>query len=61
MQVIADLINDLGLTVGLPIIIFVFALILGAQWGRAFRAAVTIGVAFIGNVGHTGWRCPGDC
>jgi PTS system galactitol-specific IIC component len=48
MQAISDLINALGISVGLPIIIFVFALILGAKWGRAFRAAVTIGVAFIG-------------
>jgi PTS system galactitol-specific IIC component len=48
MQAISDLISALGISVGLPIIIFVFALILGAKWGRAFRAAVTIGVAFIG-------------
>jgi PTS system galactitol-specific IIC component len=41
-------IDTLGSTVLLPIIIFVFALILGAKPGRAFRAAVTIGIAFIG-------------
>src|SRR5512138_2261989 len=41
-------IDTLGSTVLLPIIIFVFALVLGAKPGRAFRAAVTIGVAFIG-------------
>ncbi len=32
----------------LPIIIFILGLILGAKPGRAFRAGVTIGVAFIG-------------
>jgi galactitol PTS system EIIC component len=41
-------IDALGSTVLLPIIIFFFALILGAKPGRAFRAAVTIGIAFIG-------------
>jgi galactitol PTS system EIIC component len=41
-------IDTLGSTVLLPIIIFVFALALGAKPGRAFRAAVTIGIAFIG-------------
>jgi PTS system galactitol-specific IIC component len=32
----------------LPVFIFIFALILGAKVGRAFRSAVVIGVAFIG-------------
>jgi len=32
----------------LPIIIFVLALVLGAKFGRAFRAGVTVGIAFIG-------------
>ncbi len=41
-------IDALGSTVLLPIMIFVFALILQAKPGRAFRAAVTIGIAFIG-------------
>jgi PTS system galactitol-specific IIC component len=44
----ADLLNALGVSVALPIIIFIFAMILGAKPGRAFRASVTIGVAFIG-------------
>jgi PTS system galactitol-specific IIC component len=44
----AALMGQLGTTVGLPIIIFIFGLVLGAKPGRAFRAAVTIGVAFIG-------------
>ena len=42
------LVDTLGATVLLPVFIFIFTLILGAQAGRALRAAVTIGVAFIG-------------
>jgi PTS system galactitol-specific IIC component len=41
-------IDTLGATVLLPIVIFIIAVVLGARVGRAFRAAVTIGVAFIG-------------
>ncbi len=41
-------IDNLGATVVLPIIIFLVALIMGAKPGRAFRAGVTIGIAFIG-------------
>lgn len=41
-------VDSLGATVLLPIVIFVIALVLGAKPGRAFRAGVTIGVAFIG-------------
>ena len=40
--------DNLGATVVLPIIIFFIALIFGAKPGRAFRAAITIGIAFIG-------------
>ncbi len=40
--------NDLGQTVGFPIIFFVLGLILGAKPGRAFRAALLVGVAFLG-------------
>ena len=47
-QVIKTLVDTLGATVLLPIFIFIFALILGAGAGRAFRSAVTIGVAFVG-------------
>jgi PTS system galactitol-specific IIC component len=43
-----QIINTLGSTVLLPVFIFIFALILGAKVGRAFRASVTIAVAFIG-------------
>jgi PTS system galactitol-specific IIC component len=48
VEVLNDLINTLGSTVLLPTFIFIFALILGAKVGRAFRAAITIAVAFIG-------------
>ncbi|MRG55871.1 PTS sugar transporter subunit IIC [Phyllobacterium sp. SYP-B3895] len=41
-------VDAMGPTVLLPIVIFIIALVLGAKPGRAFRAAVTIGVAFIG-------------
>ncbi len=41
-------IDALGSTVLLPIMIFFFAVILGTKPGRAFRSAVVIGVAFIG-------------
>src|SRR5690606_41656477 len=41
-------IDTLGATVLLPIVIFIIAVILGAKVGKAFRAAVTVGVAFIG-------------
>ncbi len=41
-------IDSLGATVVLPIIIFVVGLVLGAKPGKAFRAGVTIGIAFIG-------------
>jgi PTS system galactitol-specific IIC component len=43
-----EIVNTLGSTVLLPVFIFIFALILGAKVGRAFRASVTIAVAFIG-------------
>jgi len=41
-------IDNLGATVVLPIIIFIVGLVLGAKPGKAFRAGVTIGIAFIG-------------
>ena len=43
-----SVIDNLGATVVLPIIIFLVALVLGAKPGKAFRAGVTIGIAFIG-------------
>lgn len=45
---IIEWIKGLGATVMLPIVIFVIGLILGAKPGRAFRSAVTIGIAFVG-------------
>ena len=41
-------IDTLGPTILLPIVIFIIAVVLGAKVSKAFRAAVTIGVAFIG-------------
>jgi PTS system galactitol-specific IIC component len=41
-------IDSLGSTVVLPIFIFVLAWAMGAKPARAFRAGVTIGIAFIG-------------
>ncbi|HWQ77292.1 MAG TPA: PTS transporter subunit IIC [Anaerovoracaceae bacterium] len=38
----------LGASVMLPVIIFFFALIMGAKPGRAFKSGITIGVGFIG-------------
>lgn len=43
-----DVLTKLGASVILPIIIFVMGLILGAKPGKAFRSAVTIGIAFVG-------------
>lgn len=42
------IVDSLGATVLLPIVIFVIAVVMAAKPGRAFRAGVTIGVAFIG-------------
>lgn len=43
-----NVLSSLGASVVLPIIIFIMGLILGAKPGRAFRAGVTIGIAFVG-------------
>jgi PTS system galactitol-specific IIC component len=48
LTALKSLVDTLGATVLLPFFIFIFALVLGAKPGKAFRAAVTIGVAFIG-------------
>ncbi|MBM3126453.1 MAG: PTS sugar transporter subunit IIC [Chloroflexi bacterium] len=48
LQSIKAVIDALGATILLPIIIFFVAVALGAGVGRAFRAGVTIGIAFIG-------------
>jgi PTS system galactitol-specific IIC component len=48
LTILKTFVDTMGATVLLPVFIFIFALILGAKAGRAFRAAVIIGVAFIG-------------
>lgn len=48
LQGVQDFLNALGSSVLLPLFIFIFAVVLGAKVGRAFRSAVIIGVAFIG-------------
>lgn len=40
--------DTFGATILLPIIIFLIAMALGAKFGRAFRAGITVGIAFIG-------------
>lgn len=47
-QSLQNIMSAMGASVMLPIIIFVLGLIMGAKPGRAFRAGVTIGIAFIG-------------
>jgi len=48
LAALKSVLDSLGATVVLPIIIFVLGLILGAKPGKAFRAGVTIGIAFVG-------------
>jgi PTS system galactitol-specific IIC component len=45
---VTDFITNLGAPVVLPILIFVFALVLGQRPGRAFRSALLIGIGFVG-------------
>ena len=56
LTLLDSIVNTLGPTVLLPTFIFIFAVILGAKAGRAFRAAVTIAVAFIGINLVIAWR-----
>ncbi len=48
MQSVTDFITNLGASVVLPVLIFIFALILGQRPGRAFRSALLIGIGFVG-------------
>ncbi|MDX1412761.1 MAG: PTS transporter subunit IIC, partial [Candidatus Promineifilaceae bacterium] len=48
METVKMIVDTLGATVLLPIFIFFFAIILGTKVGKAFRSAITIGVAFVG-------------
>jgi PTS system galactitol-specific IIC component len=48
LSALKAVIDNLGATVVLPVIIFFVAWLMGAKPGRAFRSGVVIGVAFIG-------------
>ena len=48
LSALKAVLDGLGATIALPIIIFFIAMILGAKPGKAFRAGVMIGIAFIG-------------
>lgn len=51
MQSFVDFIQSflgLGATVILPVAIFILGVFFGQKVGKAFRSAVTIGVAFVG-------------
>ncbi len=48
LEAVQGFFNTLGSFVLLPVFIFIFAIVLGAKVGRAFRSAVIIGVAFVG-------------
>jgi PTS system galactitol-specific IIC component len=45
---ISAYLNDLGAAVVLPILITVFAIVLGERWSRALRSGILIGIGFIG-------------
>ncbi|MBB6217416.1 PTS system galactitol-specific IIC component [Anaerosolibacter carboniphilus] len=45
---VLDYIVNLGAQVMMPIIITVFALLLGAKFGKSLRAGLTVGVGFVG-------------
>lgn len=45
---ILDYIVNLGAQVMMPIIITIFALLLGAKFGKSLRAGLTVGVGFVG-------------
>lgn len=47
-KALQDLLSAAGASVVLPLVIFILALVLGAKPGKAFRAGVTVGIAFIG-------------
>jgi PTS system galactitol-specific IIC component len=48
MTSVTDFITNLGAAVVLPVLIFIFAIILGQRPGRAFRSALLIGIGFVG-------------
>jgi PTS system galactitol-specific IIC component len=48
IQTIVQFFLDLGASVFLPVIIFILALIFGAKPGKSIRAALMVGVGFVG-------------
>lgn len=48
MEAVLDYINQLGPSVVLPVLIFIFAVALRVETGKAFRSALLIGVGFVG-------------
>jgi PTS system galactitol-specific IIC component len=48
VKAIYDFITGFGPSIMMPIIITVLALVLGAKFGRALRAGITVGIGFIG-------------
>lgn len=48
IEAVSQFITDLGASVMLPILIFIFALVLGVGASRAFRSALFIGIGFVG-------------
>src|SRR5262245_5033658 len=48
LSALKGVLDSLGATIALPIIIFIIAIVLGAKPGKAFRAGVVVGIAFIG-------------
>jgi PTS system galactitol-specific IIC component len=48
MEAVASYLNDLGASVLLPVLIMLFAVLLGQKPGRAFRSGVLVGIGFVG-------------
>jgi galactitol PTS system EIIC component len=48
IKLIFDFITSFGAAVMMPIIVTLLALVLGAKFGKALRAGVTVGIGFIG-------------
>ncbi|HET9224231.1 MAG TPA: PTS transporter subunit IIC [Roseiflexaceae bacterium] len=48
VKAIYDFLTGLGPSIMMPIIITMLALVLGAKFGRALRAGITVGIGFIG-------------
>lgn len=48
IQTVVDFFLDLGASVFLPVIIFILAVVFGAKLGKSIRAALMVGVGFVG-------------